>query len=383
MIINRYNDFINESKIYDLILEANMQFTNDFIFIMNEIIENENGSSEKIASLILRYKFLQLDINTNYIGVSDEPSMLTFAPDDKIFYTINRNDTCNVLRVDNPLLLRQRKIDYSKCENLHLSNDEEFKIINSFKDIAYEYLIFYHIKLVNSGKECIIYLSTNTKLILNNVDKTSEIKIGRFVRNFLSKVGNTSFTDSDIEKFVNIYQTHVNLKKDILKDFRVIEGEEIKHWYNRDNYKDVRGGQLAQSCMSYMACQTFFEIYINNTEVCKMLILTKDDKLIGRALLWKTDGGNYMDRIYTNRDSYIDVFKEWGRRNEYLLYGELKGLQLKVSVKRELYDKYPYMDTFSHYSPSTGILSNDEDDMTYPLYELESTFGGMSDILEY
>jgi hypothetical protein len=30
-----------------------------------------------------------------------------------------------------------------------------------------------------------------------------------------------------------------------------------------------------------------FSIYENNPDVCQMLILTEDDKLIGRAIVWK------------------------------------------------------------------------------------------------
>ena len=62
--------------------------------------------------------------------------------------------------------------------------------------------------------------------------------------------------------------------------------------------------------MKYYRCKDYFNIYIENPDVCQLLIFTDpNDKLLGRALLWKLeDGSNYMDRIYTNRDSYIELF---------------------------------------------------------------------------
>ena len=43
-----------------------------------------------------------------------------------------------------------------------------------------------------------------------------------------------------------------------------------------------------------------------------MLILTNaEDKLVGRCLLWETNKGQYMDRIYSN-DHILNLFKKWG-----------------------------------------------------------------------
>jgi hypothetical protein len=43
-------------------------------------------------------------------------------------------------------------------------------------------------------------------------------------------------------------------------------------------------GQLGSSCM---ARRKYLSLYENNPDVCQMLILTEDDKLIGRAIVWK------------------------------------------------------------------------------------------------
>jgi hypothetical protein len=64
----------------------------------------------------------------------------------------------------------------------------------------------------------------------------------------------------------------------------LVSGSDISKWYSCDNYKDMEG-QLGSSCMARK--RNIFSIYENNPDVCQMLILTEDDKLIGRAIVWK------------------------------------------------------------------------------------------------
>lgn len=45
---------------------------------------------------------------------------------------------------------------------------------------------------------------------------------------------------------------------------------------------------LGSSCMKNMSKETF-NIYVENPDSVKLLILTLDGKLLGRALVWKID----------------------------------------------------------------------------------------------
>ena len=138
-------------------------------------------------------------------------------------------------------------------------------------------------------------------------------------------------------------------------------------------YESSNGGQLANSCMRYPKCQEFLDIYVENPEVCKLLIFTPTEgKLSGRALLWTLENGKrYMDRVYTNKDSYDNLFLKWSNENGYP-----KGIEARsvVKVKTKDYELYPYMDTFLFYDADEGKLSNSQI-FQRPYAQLDETEG--------
>jgi hypothetical protein len=209
-------------------------------------------------------------------------------------------------------------------------------------------------------------------------NKMGKIKIGRYVNRLLDLEfkgdQRKEYTASDVEQFTNKFISTIEYKLNALDHFRIISGGEIKHWYLLDNYA-VKTGQLGQSCMRYSHCQEFFDIYLDNPEVCKLLIFTDTkDKLLGRALLWKLENGtNYMDRIYTTRDSNIDLFIKWGKENGYKYYKRTSNSKLSVKVESKNYAQYPFMDTFKYYKPEDGILSNKE--LEKPYLEIQELNG--------
>jgi hypothetical protein len=226
------------------------------------------------------------------------------------------------------------------------------------------------------------------------------IKIGRFINRVLNK----KYKEKDIEDFVN------ELKSVIFSDrehFEIVSGDDISYWYDSNHYYDGNG-TLGSSCMRNKG-DYIFEIYVKNPEVCKMLILLKENKLIGRAILWKpsvikeivsrrpiilNENQYFMDRVYTNKDSLLNTFIRYADDNDFLhktrntyshTYGVMdKGgdnfnVYMEVELNKINYSNFPYMDTFKIYDPSSGILNNniDEvDDYTYEgFYRLESTGG--------
>lgn len=222
------------------------------------------------------------------------------------------------------------------------------------------------------------------------------IKLGRFINNIFPG----KFTAREVEEFVNKFKSTLEQSGE---RFIEVSGDEIAEWYDYNNYK-IMNGSLGSSCMARAEKRTF-EIYTDNPEVCRMLVLLEDDKLIGRALIWKViddvdsvskeDHLNieyFLDRQYTIKDSDVEKFrtyaieKGWAYKthnNHHNLDSvtfEDKNyrLEMKVQLNRKEYSRFPYVDTFRRYDPRTGILTNDsnnEEDVI-GCYILDSTSGG-------
>jgi hypothetical protein len=55
--------------------------------------------------------------------------------------------------------------------------------------------------------------------------------------------------------------------------------------------------------MKYDRCQEYFDIYIENPDVCSLILKDPVESSIhGRALLWILDETKYMDRVQTEMD---------------------------------------------------------------------------------
>ena len=232
------------------------------------------------------------------------------------------------------------------------------------------------------------------------IKSRNEVGLGRFV----NKLFPGKYNSKEVEDFVN------NFKAALLKtteSFEIVEGEEIAKWYWYENYKED-SGTLGSSCMAKK--RNIFDIYIQNQDVCKLLILVEDDKLIGRALVWKLNtiksgktnvelsesGMFFMDRQYTIKESDVQKFRNYAKEkgwsyksyNNHHSYGTInvngedKNLTFTVKVADKDYNRYPYMDTFKRYDVSNGILHNDdEQDEEYEgQYILEDTGGGYTEI---
>ncbi len=231
------------------------------------------------------------------------------------------------------------------------------------------------------------------------LDKKSrnEVKLGRFVNAVLPG----KYTPKDIEEFTNQFKATLEKQGE---HFEEVSGEEINHWYNYENYVSMEGS-LGNSCMARK--KGFFNIYVNNPEVCKMLILVEDEKLIGRAIVWKLNTIKsygvdpepdvwFMDRQYSINDTYVEKFRNYAKEkgwyyktyNNHHSYtnvtinGQEKNCDMTIQIKPGKYRQYPYMDTFKRYNPEDGLLYNDEEsDESYEgQYILNDTGGGYEEI---
>jgi hypothetical protein len=179
--------------------------------------------------------------------------------------------------------------------------------------------------------------------------KTRKFKVGKLL-NYLG-IGTNEFKGYELEELIS------HLKQGSTDDFKVVDGEDILKAYHCDNYDE---GETMGSCMRYESAQSYLEIYVNNPDDVKCLVLfnPNNGKVRGRALLWHMDNDQwFMDRVYVTNNQY---------RNLFNLYKEEKNISSSANSTVTLenggeYDEYPYMDTFEYYSPSNSELSTSAD----------------------
>lgn len=211
-------------------------------------------------------------------------------------------------------------------------------------------------------------------------------KVGRLLKKILENRG-VKVTDYDIESFLEYWKAYFTKPEDY--KIQIVSGEEIRKWYNESNYHpNSKSSSLGKSCMAKSYCQPYFDIYVQNPEVCKMIILTDaEDKLLARALLWTDVKGNkIVDRIYYMNTYLVKVLTKWAYKNitgvsihleDYAHGGDPTGNP--IQLKNWKFDQYPFLDTFSHLNWRTGQISPAYDNnWSYnntPVLSLNSTGG--------
>jgi len=211
--------------------------------------------------------------------------------------------------------------------------------------------------------------------------RTPNYGIGRWVRHIFNDVRQTPIKNEDLESFVNAYKSTYDKVNKVSEKFELVKGEDIRYWYLEDRYEEVKG-QLGNSCMRYKKCQKYLDIYVENPEVCSLLILKSNtpDKIIGRALIWTIHDGpgvagrQFMDRVYTINDSDRLLFEAYAKEHNIL---RSQSYTYKIKVKEGRYDYYPYMDTLTCYDYEKGILSSSLDGED--ILGLQNTDGTASD----
>ena len=205
-----------------------------------------------------------------------------------------------------------------------------------------------------------------------------ELGIGRFVGKIFREVIKAPLSDSTIEKFVNEFKSMFDFEKDGTGRLELVSGEDIRKWYLYKNYSEVRG-QLGNSCMRYDNCQEYLDIYVENTEVCKLLVMWADPSktsICGRSLIWTLkDGRIVMDRIYSVADYQQELFWKYAKDNGIESVNSLRYGQ-EIQLKKWKFTYYPYMDNFLCLNINTGILVNDDSMWPGPgWYKLQNTGG--------
>lgn len=403
-----YNNFLLERQLQK-ILESKLVYSKSFLSILNAI---NTPISQKLKQLNSQ----ELDIQHNFIDTTDKNDQVTFMADKKAQQIIGQKEI--LFKVDRTgRNLTNGSANQSIYDDLKFERPERSEDVYRPSSGAIGKILGESIR--PSGKiyclfECTQYPENEVgrKTILNKealveYDETTKrvwtqsrnpIGVGRLVRAILKSSGET-FSDSDLEKFVNDYKSSVDLINDAFSRFEVISGDRIANIYHQDNYESD-DGTLGQSCMADMPDETF-QIYTKNPDVCQLVVLWskfdasiedgkyKSTKICGRAILWRTrEGDMFMDRIYTNNDSDVELFKKFATKNGWWnkktqnsssIFTVERGTESKstdyiVDLKVWKGD-YPYLDSLCYLNSSSGELSNSKYEISAD-YLLNDTGGG-------
>lgn len=210
--------------------------------------------------------------------------------------------------------------------------------------------------------------------LLYGMKGRGEIKIGKVIKALVPMLNISGIKDKDVEEFVNQFKAS---KTDTSMEFKLVNGKEIAKYYNEKKYYS-RNGSLGGSCMSDEEKDTFKIYYKNDKKVQLLIYVDNNDKIHGRALLWKLntspcDAKYFMDRVYVNRDSDEIKFKQLAEEKGFLYKKKMnsyiediykfvyKGEDVFGEVVVKLdgdFEIFPFIDTMCFLDDNKKSLSN-------------------------
>jgi hypothetical protein len=404
-MILKYTEYIQEKIICDLLLESKVVFSKGFIGILSRM--RGNPLAEELLSLYSQ----DIPVQYNFIDITDEKDAVSFTLDKKVQQIISEKP-------------EEWQVMGGAFLTHHPSNDKVFNALGYEKvgehvphpdqetighilaeTVGSNGRVYAKFQYIDETGETMITVMNKQSLVLVDPSEDlkiwkssrSNIKIGRLVRSVLT-AAKIPFNDKDIESFTNQYKATYDFTKDLLKQFDVVKGSDISHWYYYEHY--VRGGGVMNnSCMAEVD-SSFFDLYVYNTKQVSLVILYSDEgtfnggnyssnKIKGRAILWDCliDGNpeKYMDRIYTVQDSDVELFKQFAVKNgwwfktsqtmsseEKISNGEvIKKSNIIVNLENSDFDKYPYLDTVCYLNRDKNTLSNHSEKGTITLHSTD------------
>ena len=236
--------------------------------------------------------------------------------------------------------------------------------------------------------------------VLYEKDRTS-MRVGRLV----NKLYPEEYSNRQIESFVDAVKTRREKKN---ANFKIVQGQDIAKYYLWKSYDPVAldGSALGGSCMRHEECQSYIQFYAQNKDVSLLVLMSKDDKIYGRALLWNIADVNssavrtvFMDRVYYSAHYQAGLFINYAKENEWyhkkfqnsdpdteIWNPKTSAYEpLSISTVNTFYptedDLYPYMDTMKYFYPKRHELSNVlfTTKCGEPIYKLESLDGQYED----
>ncbi len=407
MKLFNYSDFLTESVIIELLMESKVVFSKKFINLLNRMRTN------KIASDLLNMYSKDLEVQHNYIDITDDKESVCFTPDRKVKEILQGQPEVYKVGTRRQLTHNQTNdsifdaLGYDRYKDYWAPNDGQRGLIKAETVSPTSGKVFVLFEELTDSDEKKYAVLNKDCISLADFDdsgiwKTSRnpIRIGRLVRPLL-RSANITVTDKEVEEFTNQWKATYDFAADVLKQFDIVKGSTIAYWYDYEKYVDG-GGTLNNSCMAEVDSD-YFEIYTSNKQVSLVILyddngtLTdgkyKSDKIKGRAILWEAeiDGQKemFMDRIYTTFDSDTDLFKQFAQKNgwfykdsqsmtprEYITNGTSKSRpEIIVKVDNADCEYYPYVDTMCFCYTSSNELRNTQDDDDNSMRVLRSTEG--------
>ena len=334
--------------------------------------------SSPISKSILDMMGRDIKTSVNFIGIDDNgDDMVSFSPD--------KSDTKDKYRViDNRGFIDSGLYPMVKSE-LGISPIVPHigDVVYRIRKISQEEIIRCYKSWVGvdsvwfkteGGDDILIlsrYIIDSLESIGFHYSRKQSIKIGRISRKMLDMIGK-KFSDKEIEEFVNDFKSKVELIKNEFRNFELVSGSDIIHWYDGDNYSQRNSSTLQSSCMRYEKCSDYFGIYTDNENVKLLIQRSNDDPdtITGRAIVWHLDDGGFlMDRVYYSKDSERVLFIDYAKSNGWLYVGK-NGIIMSgnsvfndgvhVTLKNIEFSKYPYLDTLYYLDVKKRKLSNEE-----------------------
>lgn len=364
----KYNNFILEK----LILESNVVYSPKFKKLLERMPE------DRIARELLTIEDEDLDVTTNFFDVKvDSDDVVTFTNDrtaqriltpelEQVRWTGRRGAWLTHTEANVNIFLRLGYAPEIGTPVYQPNREEVGEVISSWlsprTNKTWCYVKFPGGEGVYNRERLQTVSEAELKKKIFNTSR-QEVRVGRAVRSLLNAKGVT-FTDAEIETFINGFRATLSVMNDVFSRFEIVEGDELLFWYKRQNYEFPHMGTLGTSCQA-PGRRDWLEIYIDNPETIKLLILKSFDnpnKIIGRALLWYLDDGRVlMDYIYVSKDSDKNVFKEYARSKNFIIREDANYADTWVAntkVKPDGYGSYPSIDTMRYWNREEGKISN-------------------------
>jgi hypothetical protein len=394
--LNRFSDFKFNSLLESLLLESKLVFSNKLQNLMNSLPESR--IKNELLQVIKSGK--DLTIAQNFFDIHPEKDKIFFVQDRKaqeilgseaLKYQVNQTHRRLTLNKDsdgnykNQLIFDELGFDSETMDYVKPNQGQVGEILaqTPSKDTPGKTYVLFKF----NGDNYSIYDKEALSVRDDRAEKVwqltkNPINIGRGIRSILTAAG-IQLTDKELEDFVNAYKSSFDIMNDAFLKFDIVSERDIPYWYNHHRYEHGGSSTLGNSCMAGVDSE-YFDIYRYNGDVCQLVILYSNvgklqdgkwvsDKIRGRALLWKTDGGDmFMDRIYTNYDSDIDLFKRFAERNGWwykvdqdsqTYFQVSNGTQTKnaayyVTLDEVNFDYYPYVDSLPYLNESDSTISN-------------------------
>ena len=416
MSILKYNDYLTEKQIINLINESVLVYSTKLVNLLKRMPRN------RIAVELLRLNKSDIEgITQNYIDVTDRESF-SFTPDRRVQQMIGDRPVVfkamnarNLTSSDkNNGIFERLGFDKATQEKWSAGNGSVLRILSETvtKTTGKTYVMAEERNADGSEKEGARIAVLNKEGLevfapeLEAIWTTARnpLRLGRMARAILT-VSSIAFTDHELSQFVEQFTATFDFAADALRQFDIVSGDDIHKWYDQNRYVGG-GGSLNHSCMS-SASRNKLSIYCNNANVSLVILyddagevidgVYQSNKIKGRAILWKNcdingEVATFMDRIYTTFESDTELFKQFAEKEEFFFktnqgYGgqsisngtrTIDRPGIVCSLEESDLSSYPYMDTMCHVDISNNKCSNNSDDLRGRVRYCQDTGGGWS-----